>query len=39
LSSFWVGKEDGVNGHEFVEVCGGVITDIRQNFCADKRDG
>ena len=39
LVSFWISKEEGVDGHEFVEAFGGVITDISQNSCVDKRDG
>jgi hypothetical protein len=39
LVSFWISKEEGVDGHEFVEAFCGVITDISQNSCVDKRDG
>jgi hypothetical protein len=39
LSSFWISKEEGVDGHEFVELFGGVFTDISRNSCVDKRDG
>jgi hypothetical protein len=38
-ASFWIGKEEGVDGHEFGEAFCGVITDISRNSCLDKRNG